>query len=48
MMRNCLVPVQLMDQWLQNIQPESFVMKTIRDRFNDLLKTIDQLYSKIR
>ena len=39
-----LVPVQLMDQWLAKYPTwKSFVMKTIRDRFNDLLKTIDQV-----
>lgn len=39
-----LVPVQLMDQWLVKYPTwKSFVMKTIRDRFNDLLKTIDQV-----
>lgn len=39
-----LVPVQLMDQWLVKYPTwKSFVMKTIRNRFNDLLKTIDQI-----
>lgn len=39
-----LVPVQLMDQWLVKYPTwKSFVMKTIRDRFNDMLKTIDQV-----
>lgn len=39
-----LVPVQLMDQWLVKYPSwKSFVMTTIRLRFNDLLRTIDQL-----
>ncbi len=39
-----LVPVQLMDQWLVKYPSwKSFVMNTIRIRFNDLLRTIDQL-----
>lgn len=39
-----LVPVQLMDQWLVKYPSwKSFVMTTMRMRFNDLLRTIDQL-----
>jgi len=38
------VPVSLMDQWLSNYPSwKSFVMKTIRSRFNELLNAIDQL-----
>lgn len=39
-----LVPVQVMDEWLAKYPSwKSFVMKTIRSRFNDMLKTIDQI-----
>ncbi len=38
------VPVQIMDEWLIKYPTwKSFVMKTIRSRFNDMLKTIDQI-----
>lgn len=38
------IPIEVMDEWL-SIYPtwKSFVMKTIRNRFNELLNTIDQL-----
>ncbi|HRO44729.1 Crp/Fnr family transcriptional regulator [Agriterribacter sp.] len=39
-----VVPVQIMDEWLTKYPTwKSFVMKTIRSRFNDMLKTIDQI-----
>jgi CRP/FNR family transcriptional regulator len=38
------VPVSVMDQWLSNYPTwKSFVMRTIRSRFNELLNAIDQL-----
>ena len=38
------VPVELMDEWLVKYPSwKSFVMQTIRNRFNELLKTIDQI-----
>lgn len=38
------VPISLMDQWMVKYPTwKSFVMKTIRSRFNELLKTIDQI-----
>ncbi len=38
------VPVSLMDEWLVKYPTwKSFVMKTIRNRFNELLRTIDQI-----
>ena len=38
------VPISLMDQWMVKYPTwKSFVMKTIRSRFNELLKTIDQV-----
>jgi CRP/FNR family transcriptional regulator len=38
------IPVGLMDEWLVKYPTwKSFVMKTIRGRFNELLKTIDQI-----
>jgi CRP/FNR family transcriptional regulator len=38
------IPVGLMDEWLVKYPSwKSFVMKTIRGRFNELLKTIDQI-----
>ncbi|MCO5259079.1 MAG: Crp/Fnr family transcriptional regulator [Crocinitomicaceae bacterium] len=38
------IPIGVMDEWL-SVYPtwKSFVMKTIRGRFNELLNTIDQL-----
>jgi CRP/FNR family transcriptional regulator len=39
-----LVPVEVMDEWLVKYPTwKSFVMKTIHNRFNELLKTIDQI-----
>jgi len=36
------VPIEAMDEWLAKYPTwKSFVMKTIRDRFNELLRTID-------
>lgn len=38
------IPVAVMDEWLVKYPTwKSFVMKTIRNRFNELLKTIDQI-----
>lgn len=38
------VPVQVMDEWLTKYPTwKSFVMRTIRSRFNDMLRTIDQI-----
>ncbi len=38
------IPVQLMDQWLVKYPTwKSFVMRTIRSRFHELLRTIDQI-----
>jgi CRP/FNR family transcriptional regulator len=38
------LPISVMDEWLQKYPTwKSFVMKTIHDRFNELLKTIDQI-----
>lgn len=38
------IPVSVMDEWLVKYPTwKSFVMKTIRNRFNELLKTIDQI-----
>jgi CRP/FNR family transcriptional regulator len=38
------VPVSVMDKWLSNYPTwKSFVMRTIRSRFNELLNAIDQL-----
>lgn len=38
------IPIGVMDQWLSRYTTwKSFVMKTIRSRFNELLNTIDQL-----
>ncbi|HET9825634.1 MAG TPA: Crp/Fnr family transcriptional regulator [Chitinophagaceae bacterium] len=38
------IPISLMDQWMMKYPTwKSFVMKTIRNRFNELLKTIDQV-----
>lgn len=38
------VPVDVMDQWITKYPSwKSFVMTTIRNRFNELIKTIDQL-----
>jgi len=38
------IPVQLMDQWLVKYPTwKSFVMRTIRNRFHELLRTIDQI-----
>lgn len=39
-----VVPVEMMDEWLVKYPSwKSFVMTTIRNRFNELLKTIDQI-----
>jgi len=38
------VPVDIMDKWITKYPSwKSFVMTTIRNRFNELIKTIDQL-----
>lgn len=38
------IPVQYMDTWLLKYPTwKNFIMKTIRNRFNELLKTIDQI-----
>ena len=38
------IPIAAMDEWLVKFPSwKSFVMKTIRNRFNELLKTIDQI-----
>lgn len=38
------IPVSVMDEWLVKFPSwKSFVMRTIRGRFNELLKTIDQI-----
>lgn len=38
------IPISLMDEWMMKYPTwKSFVMKTIRTRFNELLKTIDQI-----
>lgn len=38
------IPISFMDVWLSKFPTwKSFVMKTIRGRFNELLKTIDQV-----
>ncbi|HRN57320.1 MAG TPA: Crp/Fnr family transcriptional regulator [Agriterribacter sp.] len=38
------VPVRVMDEWLVKYPTwKSFIMRTIRSRFNDMLKTIDQV-----
>jgi CRP/FNR family transcriptional regulator len=38
------IPVSVMDEWLARFPTwKSFVMKSIRNRFNELLQTIDQL-----
>lgn len=38
------VPIEVMDEWMMKFPSwKSFVMRTIRDRFNELLKAIDQL-----
>lgn len=38
------IPISTMDQWLMKFPTwKSFVMRTIRDRFNELLQAIDQL-----
>lgn len=43
------VPITVMDEWMMKYATwKSFVMKTIRNRFNELLKTIDQIaFSKL-
>jgi CRP/FNR family transcriptional regulator, anaerobic regulatory protein len=43
------VPITVMDEWLMKYATwKSFVMKTIRNRFNEMLKTIDQIaFSKL-
>lgn len=38
------IPMSVMDDWLVKFPTwKSFVMKTIRNRFNEMLKTIDQI-----
>ncbi len=38
------IPIQYMDEWMQKYPGwKNFIMKTIRARFNELLKTIDQI-----
>lgn len=38
------LPISVMDEWLVKFPTwKSFVMKTIRSRFNEMLKTIDQI-----
>jgi CRP/FNR family transcriptional regulator len=38
------VPIRVMDQWIVKYPTwKSYVMKTIRNRFNELLKSIDQI-----
>jgi CRP/FNR family transcriptional regulator len=38
------IPVSVMDEWLAKFPSwKAFVMRTIRGRFNELLKTIDQI-----
>ena len=38
------IPVEIMDKWITSYPTwKSFVMNTIRERFNELIKTIDQL-----
>ncbi|HLV42232.1 MAG TPA: Crp/Fnr family transcriptional regulator [Brumimicrobium sp.] len=38
------VPINVMDEWLMKYSTwKSFVMGTIRDRFNEMLNTIDQI-----
>lgn len=38
------IPISLMDEWMFKYPSwKSFVMKTIQNRFNELLKTIDQI-----
>jgi len=38
------IPISTMDEWMMKYPSwKSFVMKTIRTRFNELLKTIDQI-----
>lgn len=39
-----VVPIELMDRWIMTYSSwKSFVMRTIRDRFNELLLTVDQI-----
>ena len=39
-----VVPVSVMDEWLIKYPTwKAFVMKTVRERFNEMLKTIDQI-----
>jgi CRP/FNR family transcriptional regulator len=39
-----VLPISVMDEWLSTYPTwKSFVMKTIRSRFNELLQTIDQI-----
>jgi CRP/FNR family transcriptional regulator len=39
-----MLPIRVMDEWLVKYPTwKSFVMRTIRNRFNELLKTIDQV-----
>ncbi|HEY0742045.1 MAG TPA: Crp/Fnr family transcriptional regulator [Chryseosolibacter sp.] len=38
------IPISVMDEWLSKYPTwKAFVMRTIRDRFNEMLKTIDQI-----
>lgn len=39
-----MIPIRSMDEWMRKYATwKSFVMRTIRNRFNDLLRTIDQI-----
>ncbi|MCW5907260.1 MAG: Crp/Fnr family transcriptional regulator [Chitinophagales bacterium] len=39
-----MLPIKVMDEWLMKYPTwKSFVMTTIRNRFNEMLKTIDQI-----
>ncbi len=44
-----MLPIQVMDEWMMKYPTwKSFVMNTIRNRFNEMLKTIDQIaFSKL-
>lgn len=39
-----LIPIEMMDKWIMKYSTwKSFVMRTIRNRFNELLLTVDQI-----
>lgn len=41
------IPIQVMDEWIMKYPTwKSFVMRTIRTRFNELLRTLDQIAFK--